>query len=182
MAPKAKKGKGAASSSHGNDRSRMGEEAPTKDASMPPQPPREEVSLVSCDVVDEPEEQERLADYKKPFIVIDENEGDEKSLVMAKEMAKEKGKEKEVPKLLTPIQRPPLPFSKILKKKVEDVEVTAKEKFMAKVLAAVIIDELVTCLPQVSTASGRCHAGGVEGLLEMGLCAASRHIRTASSM
>ncbi|MCE3215196.1 hypothetical protein HAX54_001227 [Datura stramonium] len=40
MAPKLNKGKGVASSSHGNKRSRETQNAPNEDASMPPQPPR----------------------------------------------------------------------------------------------------------------------------------------------
>ncbi|MCE3050519.1 hypothetical protein HAX54_047413 [Datura stramonium] len=40
MAPKANKGKGVASSSHGNKRSRMGQGLPNENTSMPPQPPR----------------------------------------------------------------------------------------------------------------------------------------------
>ncbi|MCD7470752.1 hypothetical protein HAX54_010856 [Datura stramonium] len=40
MAPKANKGKGVASSIHGNNRSRMCQEAPNEDANMQPQLPR----------------------------------------------------------------------------------------------------------------------------------------------
>ncbi|MCE3215058.1 hypothetical protein HAX54_000708 [Datura stramonium] len=47
MAPKANKGKGVASSSHRNKRSRMGQVTPNEDASMPPQPPKRYSSVGS---------------------------------------------------------------------------------------------------------------------------------------